>query len=215
MQTRLAPLRNALQLLLESILCELPTDAHVLCVGAGTGSELIALAQRFPEWTFTAVEPSAPMLEVCQRKVNECGIASRCDFHGGYLDSLPLSDAFDAATSLLVSQFVLDPASRSDFFREIFRRLKPGGWLVNADLAADTKSHAYQRLLEIWWRTMRTADVPAEGLERMRAAYGRDVAVLPPETVQALMVSGGFGSPVQFLQTGLIHAWYALRATQE
>ena len=37
------------------------------------------------------------------------------------------------------------------------------------------------------------------------------VAVLPPEEVGGLIAAGGFEKPIQFLQTGLIRAWYARR----
>src|SRR4051794_1322180 len=77
---------------------------------AGTGHELICLADRFPGWRFVAVEPSASMLDVCRRKAEERGIAARCELHEGYLESLPPGEAFDAAISLslLVSQFIHD-----------------------------------------------------------------------------------------------------------
>ncbi|RYD68316.1 MAG: class I SAM-dependent methyltransferase, partial [Verrucomicrobiaceae bacterium] len=65
---KFAPMRDALHLLAGSILATLPEDARILCVGAGTGAEVLALAQRFPHWRFTAVEPSAPMLELCRQK---------------------------------------------------------------------------------------------------------------------------------------------------
>lgn len=210
--SKLSPMRDALHLLMSAVLADLPADARVLCVGVGTGSELIELARRHPGWTFTAVEPSAPMLDVCRRKAEECGIAARCVFHAGYLETLPPAEAFDAGTALLVSQFILDRTARSDFFRRIGERLRPGGWLVSSDLAADTRSAEYPSLLEVWWRVMRAADAPPEGLERMRAAYDRDVAVLPPDDVSAIVASGGFDTPVRFLQTGLIHAWFARRA---
>lgn len=211
--SRMAPLNNALHLLLGAVFSDLPEDAHILCVGAGTGAELIFLARKFPQWRFTVVEPSAGMLEVCRRRAGEEGFASRCVFHQGYVESLPVAENFHAATALLVSQFILEPEARAGFFRDIARRLHPGGMLASSDLAADMDTADYQRLLEVWLQLMKTNGVPPEGLERMRAAYGRDVALLPPAQVKDIIVSGGFEMPTRFLQTCLIHAWFARRAS--
>ena len=208
---KLAPLREALNLLTASVLYDLPDNARILCVGAGTGAEILHLAQKFPQWHFTAVEPSAPMLAACRRRAEEAGIVSRCDFHCGYLDSLPATESFDAATSILVSQFILEKVSRTEFFRAIANRLRLGGQLVSADLASDINSDAYHSLLEVWLQMMTGADVTEEMRERMRTTYGRDVAVLPPEDISSIIVSGGFKAPVLFHQAGLIHAWYASR----
>lgn len=209
--SKIAPLRDALHLLIGAVLSELRADARILCVGVGTGPELIDLAGRFPGWRFVAVEPSAPMLEVCRRKAEDCGIAARCEFHQGYLESLPPGEAFDAATSLLVSQFILDREARTGFFRGIADRLRPGGYLVNADLSSDADPAAYQSLLDVWFRVMRAGELTPEAIARMRAAYSRDVAVLPPEEVGGIISDGGFEAPIPFLQTGLIRAWYARR----
>lgn len=210
--SRLAAFRDALHLLIGSAFRDLPGNARLLCVGAGTGAEILYLADRFPGWTFTAVEPSAGMLEAFRGRAGEAGIAARCTFHEGYLDSLPPTAAFDAATCLLVSQFILDPQARSDFFRSIAQRLRPGGLLANSELSADVKSATYPSLLEIWLRTIAGAGVSGEGLEQMCAAYRRDVAVLPAAEIESIIVSGGFGSAVRFFQAGLIHAWYSQRA---
>lgn len=210
---KLAALRDALHMLISAVFADLPVEARILCVGAGTGHELIYLAQKFPQWRFAVVEPSAPMLEICRRKAEECGITSRCVFHEGYLDSLPPMAAFDAATSLLVSQFILAPEARAGFFRAIADRLRPGGYLASADLASDTASATYQNLLEVWIRLMRETGSPPEQLEKLRVAYGRDVAVLAVEQVSSLIASAGFETPVLFLQTGLIHAWYTRRTS--
>jgi tRNA (cmo5U34)-methyltransferase len=207
------PLRDSLNFIIRAILTELPIDAQILCVGVGTGVELVDLAQAFPQWQFTAVEPAVPMLDICRQRVEESGLTSRCTFHEGYLDSLPASKSFDAATCLFVSHFILQPEERCNFFSQIARRLHPQGYLINADLAADRSSSAYLGVLAVWLGIWKSAGVPDAGLENMRAAYGRDVAVLPPSEVASIIAAGGFDAPVLFFQNLLMHAWYAKRGS--
>ena len=209
---RMAPINDGLYFLLESVLAGLPQDARILCVGVGTGAELTHLAGVFPEWRFTAVEPSGAMLDACRKRVDEVGLTSRCTFHEGYLESLPLEEMHDAATCFLVSQFILDRRARSDFFRQIAGRLVPGGILTNADLSADVQSADYDGLLAIWQRVMATSAVSAEALDRMKSGYAKDVAILPSEAVASIIESGGFDKPVQFFQAGLMAAWFAKRS---
>lgn len=120
-------MRDALHFLIRMVLSELPADARILCIGAGTGSELIDLAQTFPQWRFTAVEPVAPMLDICRQRAEDWGIASRCTFHEGYLNLLPESDSFDAATCILVSQFFMQPEERCTFFVKLPHDYAPMG----------------------------------------------------------------------------------------
>ena len=204
-----APIRDGLLFLLEAVFAELPGNARILCVGAGTGEEMAYLAKRFPGWSFTAVEPSGAMLDVCRNKAEKRGFISRCYFHEGYLDSLPIKDKFDAATCFLVSQFILEQEARSAFFRAIAARLRPDGILASSDLASEAGSSEYEAILHIWLNMMATGGIPPEGLERMRAAYAKDVAILPPAQVVSIIKAGGFGAPVKFFQAGLIHAWFS------
>ncbi|KAF1702737.1 class I SAM-dependent methyltransferase [Pseudoxanthomonas suwonensis] len=207
-----APIRQCLHFLLEPVFAGLPEDARILCVGVGTGAEMAHLARRCPGWRFMAVDPSGAMLEVSRRRAEQEGFIDRCVFHAGYVQELPEAPAYDAATCFLVSQFILDIDERAALFRAIAARLRPGGLLASSDLAADTASPEYAVLLEAWMRTMAGAEVPADALERMRRAYGEDVAVLPPAQVEAILRAGGFELPVPFFQAGLIHAWVSRRA---
>lgn len=206
---KLTPLRDTLHLLTRLVLSELPADARILCVGVGTGLEPIYLAQQFPQWQFTAVDPAAAMLDTCRQKAETLGIASRCTWHHGYLDSLPSSDPFDAATCFLVSHFFMQPEARQQFFSQIASHLRPQGYLVSADLASDVTTAAYRGLCEVWTQMLQYAEYPEEDVENFLSSHGKGVAVLPPDQVASIVASGGFEPPVLFLQTLFIHAWYA------
>lgn len=204
---KMAPINNGLYFLLESVFASLPETARILCVGAGTGKELIYLARKFPGWHFMAVEPSGAMLNVCRQRVEEAGLSNRCDFHEGYLDSLSTQQPYDAATCFLVSQFILDKRIRTELFAEIAGRLKPEGILASADLSAEPRS--YEALLEAWMNMMAGADISIEKQNHIREAYAKDVAILPPDTVASIIQAAGFDAPVAFFQAGLIKAWFA------
>lgn len=201
---RFGSLLRAMHLLVASAFSNLPVDANVLSVGAGTGAEILALAARFPQWRFTAVDPSAAMLEVFREKATSAGIIDRCELHVGFLDSLPPSASFNAATSILVSQFLVNANDRISFFREIADRLVPSGLLVSADLCCNFESAEGASLLTIWQQIM--CDTP-EQADAMAATYRRDVAVLPAARVDAIMDAGGFTDRVEMFRAGLIHAW--------
>lgn len=202
---KLSPFKDALHLTLRGLLADLPNDARILCVGAGTGAELLYLADAFPGWFFTLVDPAGPMLDRCRMRAAEMGIEARCTFHEGYLDTLPHTEPFDAATSILVSQFVLDRQKRCDFFREIAARLKPQGHLVTADLAGEPGTVPF----ESWMDLQRYNDTSKEQIAQFRAALRDHVAVVPPCEVEAIIAESGFDAPVLVCQTLLIHMWHA------
>lgn len=206
---KVASLSDALHLLMRVILSDSPADARILCVGVGTGSELLSLAREFPQWQFAAVEPAAPMLDICRQRAEDAGIAARCTFHESYLDTLPPTPLFDGATSLLVSHFIVDSDEQRDFYREIAARLRPDGVLVSAALVANPSAPAFPSLLDMWMRMQEYAGVSGEALEKMRGAYGRTFAAQTPQEVEEIIASSGFRAPVLFFQTLLIHGWYA------
>lgn len=206
--TKSAPMRDILHFLMRMVLLDLPKEARVLCVGVGTGSELIALARAFPGWRFMAVEPSAPMLEICREKVEKEGITPRCEFHEGYLASFPHADPFDAATAILVSQFLTSQDDRRKFFNQIAQRLRPGGYLISADLAASIHSPAFERMFEVWLRAI-TGQSSEPAKPPSSFGWGKDVAVSAPHEVESIIIAGGFEPPTLFYQSLFIHAWYS------
>ena len=206
-----AAIRDCLDLLTGGLFAALPNDAHILCIGVGTGDELLHLARQNARWRFTVVEPSGAMLGICRERAEHAGVTSRCEFYQVFLNELPGTHQHDAATCFLVSQFILDNAARIQFFRTIADRLKPQGLLASADLAAQVASPEFDMLLRAWLK-ITSGNATEKGLARMRNTYTNDVGVLPPNHVSALIKAGGFDLPTPFFQAGLIHGWVASRA---
>jgi tRNA (cmo5U34)-methyltransferase len=209
--SKLSPIRDCLHLLVESVFVDLPDDARILCVGVGTGSEIEYLAQKRPLWKFTVVEPSSQMLAECRRKFDQSRISSRCEFHEGYLDSLQVNEMHHAGTCFLVSQFILDRQARIEFFSKIASWIEPGGVLASSDLSSEVGTNHFENLLQMWMKVISTSDISVSRLEKMQTAYANDVGILPPEDVTSIIEAGGFESPVQFFQAGLIRAWFSKR----
>lgn len=210
---KLAAQRDGLHLLIRILFGSLSEDVRILCVGAGTGTELLALAAAFPRFTFTAVEPSAPMLDVCRRRSAEAGLGDRCEFHHGFLDSLPPGQPFHAATSILVSQFITDRSRRAAFFSEIARRLHPAGLLVNVDLSADLDNPATAPMKDAWAAMLIHAGLatPDHALDYLEG-WRQHVAVLPPTEVATLIATAGFQPPTLCYQSFFIHGWFTQKA---
>ncbi|MBX3739788.1 MAG: class I SAM-dependent methyltransferase [Akkermansiaceae bacterium] len=208
---RISAVMEALHLLTKLWFTGLPKEARVLCVGAGTGAELFPLAEAFPGWTFTLVDPAGPMLAQCRRKAEAAGIADRCIFHEGYLDSLPATAPFDAATSILVSHFVLEREKRIAFFREISGRLKPGAPLVSADLCSDMDSPEFATLISAWINMLKFSGQEDKTVDSFVEALRGGVDVVPPQELTSLIRSGGFAESTLFYQSLLIHGFISKR----
>jgi len=70
-------------------------------------------------------------------------------------------------------------------------------------------SETGRRLLDVWFELM---SFSPQARERAKGVYGDQVAVVPPESVEAIIAAGGFETPVRCFQSGLIHAWFAREA---
>ncbi|MGV3278068.1 class I SAM-dependent methyltransferase [Rickettsiales bacterium LUAb2] len=204
--------KDALHQLIQIIFSEFKHNANILCVGAGTGTELIYLAKHFPNFHFTALDPSKAMLDVCKQRITDAGYLDRCDFHNGYIDTLKTSKLYDGVTSILVSQFILDENDRHKFFQQIFNKLVPNGILINADLAANTSSASYKELLNLWAKLFNDDFKLAEQqVNNLHEAYTKSVGVIPYNKVQQLIMNAGFKSANLFFQSLLLHGFIATK----
>jgi len=185
--------------------------ANVLVVGVGgTAQEIIAMAALEPDWRFTAVDPSAPMLETATEQLQANGLLHRTTLHLGHVDDLPAEPAFDAATLIGVLHHLNGDEPKRHILRSIQQRLKPGAPLI---VAGNHYAYASQPLLlQAWgqrWRQQgASADEVAAKLGKI--LQGAD----PPQSeaaVQALLDEAGFGEATRFFSSLFWGAWLASR----
>lgn len=206
--SKLAPISECLHFLMSLMLKDLRSQqARVLCVGVGTGAEILSLAHIFPEWTFVGLDPSVDMLNVCRERVRTAGWQNRCEFVQGYIQDLPRSEPFDVAVSLLVAHFI-KKQERLSFFQHITEHLQNGGHLVNAEISSDLNGPEFPFMLEGWAQVQTLMGATPESLTSLPKLLRETLTVLPPQETEALLKQSGIAQPLRFFQALMISAWW-------
>lgn len=188
--------------------------ANVLVVGAGGPAQEITKAGHLePNWRFTAVDPSEPMLEIARTRIADAGMAERTEVILGRVEDLPNKPIFDAATLIGVLHHLPGDETKRGILQAISSRLKSGAPLV---LAGNHYPYASEPLmLKAWgerWR-MRGATPDEVKAKLGKILQGAD----PPHSeaaVFALLTNSGFETPQRFFSSLFWGAWIAFKAGQ-
>lgn len=192
----------ALELIVALAQQSFPAGAQILLAGCGTGTELLRLAAVGPGWRFTAVDPSAAMLDTARAKAAAAGIGHRVDFVEALLGEAPLF-AHDAAISALVLHFIPDDGAKAGFLADIRRRLSPRAPLLLTDYAeAGLPPGSYERWLL-------DQGVAAEVVERAADWRRRVWQPVTPARLLDLFAGADFAAPRPFFQALGFQGWLA------
>lgn len=204
---RLAPGYDVLQDTVAAVLAaRLPTTAHLLVVGAGTGAEIVRMGRAHPQWRFTAVDPSPAMLERCRAAVGEAGLADRVEYVCERVEDLPDVQLFDAVTSLLVTHFIEEETAKRRFVQAIAKRLSPGAPFVWADLYRPSDDTAFQRLWDAWREQIGTRMAPGEA-ERTFERMEDGISFVSPPALERIVTGAGLAPPTPIYRQLLWGAW--------
>lgn len=186
-------------------------DAKVLVVGAGgTGGEVLAAAGLEPGWSFVAVDPSTPMLDLARAQIEAAGLRSRVTFVYGDLLAVPPETTFDAALVIGVLHHIPDDAGKETLLGEIAMRLRPGASLI---LAGNYRNYASEPLLlAAWANRWRMGGADKDEVQRKLNKIMSGAA--PPESeeqVGNLLAEAGFETPSKFFSSLFWGAWHTRR----
>jgi tRNA (cmo5U34)-methyltransferase len=206
---QLAPIINNLHFLIRLILKNIPDRARVLCVGVGTGAEILSLSETFTEWRFVGVDPSIGMINICKEKLKIAGVLDRCEFINGYVHDVPEEEKFDAVLSILVGHFV-KREDRLHFYTGMCNRLYPNGILINTEISFDLNSQHFPLMLKNWEAIQSLMGATSESLANLSLQLREMLTVMSPNEIEVLLNQSGLHSPVRFYQAFMIHGWYGI-----
>jgi tRNA (cmo5U34)-methyltransferase len=206
----LAPIGDNMHFLIRLILKNAPVRAHVLCVGVGTGAEILSLANAFPEWTFVGVDPSIGMLDVCRKKLSNAGVLNRCELIHGYVHEVPPGENFDAALSILVAHFV-KREDRLSFYQAMCSRLRTNGILINTEISFDLDSPEFPLMLKNWEAVQSMMGATPESIANLSLQLREMLSVISPKDTEDLLKQSGVHLPVRFFQAFMICGWHGIK----
>ena len=179
----------------------------VLIIGAGGGNELATLGPANPEWTFTAVDPSPPMLDFARMKATDLEMADRVEFIEGTVDDVEEEKLFGAATCMLVLHFIEDVDEKRKLLKKIRHHLSPGAPFVMASMYGNPNDPAFDELFALWkayW--LDSTKMTKAEVDEMEKAV-RNLSFIPEEEIVRLLREAGFGKIAKFFTTNMFGGW--------
>ena len=181
--------------------------ANLLLVGAGGGNELAAFGPTNPNWTFTAVDPAPPMLEIARMKAEDLKLTDRVEFIEGTVDDVEFANTYDAATCMLVLHFIADIDEKLHLLKKIRKHLTPGAPFVMASMYGDTSDPAFDELVNLWkiyW--LDSTDLTEAEVDDMEKSV-RGLSFIPEEEIVRLLQEAGFNKIAKFFTTNMFGGW--------
>ena len=188
--------RLAVALLAASPLGSQP-DARVLVAGCGTGAELVEARRQRPDWRLTALDPAAEMLAEARLR-QEAADRDAITWHQSTVETLPLTEPFAGALSVLVLQSLPDDGSKLAYLSALARQLAPGGQLVLIDLMRAQRP-SLQSQVERAWVVFQQAGGLSENAPDA-APLTEAVHPIGVSRLTALVNAAGFGDPARIFQ---------------
>lgn len=153
---------------------------RILDIGSGTGSLLIQIKRLHPDVEVVGLDPDPRALAIGRRKAARAGVP--VGFDEGYSDAL----SYPAASfDLVFSSFMfhhLKKDEKEKTLREVYRVLKPGGFLHLLDFVGqESCPHGLHGLLV---RTLHAAGAPGHGYDARLLEFMSQAGFADPREIR-------------------------------
>ncbi|MBS4207103.1 class I SAM-dependent methyltransferase [Bacillus sp. FJAT-50079] len=180
----------------------------MLIIGAGGGQELYSFSAVLPNCCFTAVDSSEPMLARAKERMEQIGnhveyvLSNWQDYEG--------TTQFDAASCLLVLNFIEGIEQKTQFLKKIYDSLKPGAVLFIATMMNDDE-YFMKLHLSAWKNYMLQQKVANEHATKFEETYEKSYHLLREGELISLLSSCGFTSVGHYFQSFLLAGYICIK----
>lgn len=135
---------------LEILPFEAPAIITALDLGTGTGFFTQKFLEWFPQARVICVDGSSSMVELARARLAR--LAARVDFYIGDFRQLQDIIPKSARGDIVFSSYALhhlNHGEKIEVIRQALRFLKPGGWLINADIVTNKSKVIEERIQQV------------------------------------------------------------------
>lgn len=165
--------------------------SSIVDLATGTGDLAIAIARKMPQARITGLDLSEGMVSIGQRKVADAGLSGRIELLTGDCLAMPFEDASTDAVTVAYGVRNFEHLDRG--YAEMFRILKPGGFLCVVELSTPVNP-----FVKPFYKLYTKIIIPALGriVSKDRRAYSylpESIAAVPQGDVMlSLIRDAGF-----------------------
>ncbi|MGD9211825.1 MAG: methyltransferase domain-containing protein [Desulfobacteraceae bacterium] len=189
---------------------KLNKEARILVAGAGTGKEIIDYSQNNPYWYFIGFDPAEQMLSIAREKVTAASLENNILLIPGLIGDVIEKD-FDAATSILVMQFLPDDGTKLNFLKSIADKLKPGAVFVLVDLEGEIGSDEYNTFNAAWKNQQLFTRGENDRVIKEFIIREKEVHFIPQKRIESLLEEAGFLKIHKFFKAYLFGGYVAIK----
>ncbi|MCG7376593.1 class I SAM-dependent methyltransferase [Paenibacillus sp. ACRSA] len=205
-----AHMHDLMERLLAASLMNQP-QARLIIVGAGGGKEITLLGNRHPEWSFTGIDLSEPMLQLAARRVAELKLESRVDLRMTSIEAMLEEVMYDGATCMLMLHFIQGLEAKKRLLHSLAAKLKSGAPLVIAAVNADLHAPANATIMNAWREHMLHAGITVDEWERFADSLGQESDPISSEVMIQLLQECGFTDITRYFGSFWVEGYYARR----
>jgi tRNA (cmo5U34)-methyltransferase len=188
--------------MIDGMVASIPTkksNINVIDLGCGTGTITKKIKIKYPAASITCLDLAENMIEMSKLKL---AAYSDIRFQVGDFSNYEFDDTYDVIVSSLALHHLITDEDKIEFYRKIYKSLRPKGVFFNADVILGSSEQVQESYMEKWKSFMKKHVSEEEIENRWLPQYREE------DRPAKLMAQMAWLKDIGFIQTDVIWKYY-------